>query len=227
MKAMVLAAGHGTRMRPLTDHTPKPLLQAGGRALIEYHLTNLAAAGITFVVINHGRLGNQIESYLGDGTRYGLEICYSPEGDVPLETGGGIFQSLHLLGQDSFLVVNADIWTDYPFTRLLRKPVCTDLAYLILVDNPPHHPRGDFALQHGRVAPNGERLFTFAGMGVYHPTLFARCAPGPFPLAPLLRAAMNADRVGGEHWSGDWMDIGTPDRLAALQRHLISDPITQ
>ncbi|CAK0746067.1 N-acetylmuramate alpha-1-phosphate uridylyltransferase [Gammaproteobacteria bacterium] len=220
MKAMVLAAGHGKRMRPLTDRTPKPLLRAGGRALIEYHLEALAAAKITEVVVNHGQLGNQIETYLGDGTRYGLQIRYSPEGDSPLETGGGILRALPLLGEDPFLVVNADIWIHYPHERLQEALAPTDLAYLVLVNNPPHHPQGDFGLCDGRItASEGERL-TFAGIGVYRPALFAGCTPGTFPLAPLLRIAMTAGQVAGEHWSGNWMDIGTPARLNDLQRIL-------
>ncbi len=220
MKAMILAAGHGKRMRPLTDHLPKPLLQAGGRTLIEYHLAALAAADMRFVVINHGHLGNLIEDYLGDGTRYGLSLHYSREGEAPLETGGGIFQAMGVLGNDPFLVQNADVWTDYPLLRLQERPAAHDLAHLVLVDNPPHHPRGDFALADGRVAASGERLFTFSGIGVYRPELFAGCVPGSFPLAPLLRRAMQEGRVSGELWSGQWMDIGTPERLASLQQRL-------
>ncbi|CAK0764099.1 N-acetylmuramate alpha-1-phosphate uridylyltransferase [Gammaproteobacteria bacterium] len=223
MKAMVLAAGHGERMRPLTDHTPKPLLQAGGRALIEYHLEALAAAGITEVVVNHGRLGGQIESYLGDGARYGLVLRYSPEGDQPLETGGGILCALPLLGEDPFLVVNADLWTDYSYDLLKGKPAPTDLAYLVLVDNPPHHPQGDFSLNGGRVTTLEAARLTFTGIGVYRPELFVGSTSGAFPLAPLLRASMAAGRVGGEHWSGKWMDIGTPARLDALQQMLMTE----
>ncbi len=220
MKAMILAAGQGERMRPLTDHTPKPLLQAGGRALIEYHLAGLAGAGITLVVINHARLGNQIESYVGDGTRYGLRIVYSPEGDRPLETGGGLFRALPLLGEEPFLVVNADVWTDYPYDRLVGGLKGAGLAHLVMVDNPPQHPRGDFALCGDRVTLDASPLLTFAGIGVYHPALWAGCTPGAFPLAPLLRAAMRDSRVSGEHWLGEWMDIGTPLRLETLRQRL-------
>jgi MurNAc alpha-1-phosphate uridylyltransferase len=206
-------------MRPLTDHTPKPLLQAGGRALVEYHLEALAGAGVREVVVNHGRLGHQIESYLGDGARYGLSIHYSPEGERPLGTGGGILRVLPLLGDDPFLVINADIWTDYPYARLRGALASFDLAYLVLVNNPEHHLQGDFALRAGRVVAEGERL-TFAGIGVYRPGLFASCLPGAFPLAPLLRVAVAAGKVGGEHWQGSWMDIGTPARLQSLRRTL-------
>jgi len=223
MKAMVLAAGHGERMRPLTDHTPKPLLRVNGRALIEYHLEALSAAKITEVIVNHGRLGAQIESYLGDGARYGLQIHYSPEGEQPLETGGGILRALPLLGDDPFLVVNADIWTHYPYDRLKGPLASTDLAYLVLVDNPFHHPQGDFGLCNGRVTTSKEVRLTFAGIGVYRPVFFAGCTPGAFPLAPLLRAAMATDQIGGEYWSGNWMDIGTPGRLRVLEQSMMAD----
>lgn len=221
MKAMILAAGLGLRMRPLTDTTPKPLLRAGGRTLIEYHLAALRSAGICDVVINYSRLGKQIEDHLGDGARYGLNIAYSAEGEQPLETGGGIFQALPLLGNAPFIVVNADIWTDYPYARLINQLASDDLAYLVLVDNPVHHPEGDFVLHNRRLinSPSARR-FTFAGIGVYQPKLFSLCQPGNFPLAPLLRAAINANQVSGELWRGAWFDIGTPARLQDLQRVL-------
>jgi N-acetyl-alpha-D-muramate 1-phosphate uridylyltransferase len=214
---MVLAAGRGERMRPLTDDTPKPLLRAGPRRLIEYHLEALAAAGVRDVVINHAHLGAQIERALGDGGRYGLRIRYSPE-DEALETGGGILRALPLLGTGAFLVVNGDIWTRCPLAGLLHPPA--GLAHLVLVDNPPHHPRGDFALEAGQVVAEGERRLTFSGIGVYRPELFATCSPGRFPLAPLLRAAMREGQVTGEHYRGPWLDVGTPDRLAELDRQL-------
>lgn len=217
MKAMILAAGRGERMRPLTDNTPKPLLQVGGHTLIDYHLRALAQAGYESVVINHAHLGEQLEQALGDGSRYGLSIVYSPEG-TPLETGGGIFRALPLLGEEPFLVINGDIWTDYPLERL--KTMSVQLAHLVLVDNPPQHPKGDFALQEGRVSETeGERL-TFAGIGLYRPELLAGCKPGAFPLAPILRRAMAAEQVSGEHYQGRWFDIGTPERLTQLDELL-------
>ncbi len=213
MKAMILAAGRGERMRPLTDTTPKPLLRAGGKALIEYHLEALAHAGIKELVVNHAHLGDRIEAALGDGSGYGVAITYSPETSA-LETGGGIFQALSRLGPGPFVVVNGDIWTDFPFQRL---PEPKGLAHLVLVDNPSHHSGGDFALRGGRVETDGTRL-TFSGIGVYRPELFEGCRPGAFRLAPLLRRAMEAGDVSGEHYRGRWMDIGTPERLAELNR---------
>lgn len=235
MKAMILAAGRGERMRPLTDHTPKPLLKAGGRRLIEYHIDALVAAGLREIVINHAHLGSQLEASLGDGARYGAQITYSadtPEGEA-LETGGGIFKALPLLGDAPFAVVNGDIWTDYPYSHLPLAPqgMAAALALLVLVDNPPHHLKGDFTLRapHKRVpgidhhvydpAP-GEATFTFSGIGVYRPELFAGCAPGKFQLAPLLRKAMQQHAVTGVHYTGQWMDIGTPQRLDELDRAL-------
>jgi MurNAc alpha-1-phosphate uridylyltransferase len=215
---MILAAGRGERMRPLTDHTPKPLLRAGGKTLIEHRIESLASAGFRDLVINHAHLGAQIESMLGDGERYGVHIAWSREPGAALETGGGIFQALGLLDSDYFLVVNADIWTDYPFARLNR-PI-EGLAHLVLVDNPPQHVQGDFALGQGRVRVEGAPRLTFSGIGVYHRDLFRGCRPGRFPLAPLLRAAMQTGQVSGEHYTGTWWDIGTPERLAELDRVL-------
>lgn len=218
MKAMILAAGRGERMRPLTDAVPKPLLRAGDKVLIEYLLDGLAAAGWDEVVINHAHLGDQLRAALGDGRRYGLRIQYSSEGEEGLETGGGIYRALPLLDSDPFLVVNGDIWTDYPFARLPR--TLTGLAHLVLVDNPGHHPAGDFVLDHGRVLAAGASKLTFSGIGVYRHALFAGCRPGKFPLAPLLRAAMAEGRVSGEHYRGAWFDVGTPERLAELDARL-------
>lgn len=215
---MILAAGRGERMRPLTDHTPKPLLKAGGRCLIGYHLNALARAGFTDIVVNHAHLGGQIEQMLGDGSGYQVRIAYSPEGDKALETGGGIFRALPLLGDGPFLVVNGDVWTDYPFAQLPREP--QGLAHLVLVENPSHHPQGDFALTGSRVVGSGPARLTFSGIGVYRPELFAGCKPGAFPLAPLLRRAMEAGQVTGEHYRGRWLDIGTPQRLEELDREL-------
>ncbi len=216
-RAMILAAGRGERMRPLTDSRPKPLLEVGGRSLIEHHLDRLAAAGFTEVVINHAWLGDQIEAALGDGRRYGVRLRYSPEAPGGLETGGGIFQALPVLGARPFLVVNGDTWLDHPLRGLGL--AAGDLAHLVLVDNPPHHPAGDFGLRAGRVVAQTPTL-TFSGLGVYDPELFAPCRPGRFPLAPLLREALAAGRVSGEHHRGAWSDVGTPARLAALQVQL-------
>ena len=219
MKAMILAAGRGERMRPLTDHTPKPLLPVAGKPLIVHHLEALRAAGFADLVINTGHLGERLPAALGDGRDWGVRIDYSPEPPEALETGGGIFRALPLLGSDSFLVLNGDVWTDYPFARLPATPA--GLAHLVLVNNPPHHPRGDFVLGNdGRVGESGESRVTFSGISVLRPELFADCAPGRFPLGPLLRRAMAVGAVTGERYSGIWRDIGTPERLAELEREL-------
>lgn len=219
MKAMILAAGKGERLRPLTLHTPKPLVRAAGVPLIEYHLRALTRAGFTDVVINHAWLGQQIEDYLGDGERFGLRIQYSPEGE-PLETGGGIFKALPLLGAEPFVVVNGDIFTDYDFANL-RRPL-QGCAHLVLVDNPPHHPSGDFLLQDGQVADAvaGHAILTYSGIAVLNPALFAGCQAGAFKLAPLLRSAMAAGAVSGERFAGRWVDVGTHERLAEVERLL-------
>ncbi|WP_260962148.1 N-acetylmuramate alpha-1-phosphate uridylyltransferase MurU [Pseudomonas citri] len=216
MKAMILAAGKGERMRPLTLTTPKPLIRVAGIPLIEYHLRALARTGFTEIVINHAWLGQQIEDYLGDGAQFGVHIRYSPEGE-PLETGGGIFRALPLLGDEAFLIVNGDIWTDYDFGTL-RRPL-EGLAHLVLVDNPGHHPGGDFALADGKVqdgAAPADKL-TYSGIAVLHPRLFAGCADGAFKLAPLLRAAIAKGQVSGEHLEGHWVDVGTHERLAQVE----------
>lgn len=221
MKAMILAAGKGERLRPLTLHTPKPLVRAGGVPLIEYHVRALAAAGFRELVINHAWLGAQIEAYLGDGARFGVSIAYSAEGE-PLETGGGIHRALPLLGEAPFLLVNGDIWTDYAFAGL-RRPLA-GLAHLVLVDNPAHHPEGDFRLEDGRAYARGEQAgLTYSGIAVLDPALFAGCRPGAFKLAPLLLAAMAEGRVGGEHFRGRWVDVGTHERLAEVER-LLAEP---
>jgi N-acetyl-alpha-D-muramate 1-phosphate uridylyltransferase len=220
MHAMILAAGRGERMRPLTDETPKPLLEVGGKPLIVYLIEGLAAAGFSQLVINHAHLGDRIERNLGDGARWGLEIRYSPENPA-LETGGGIFRALPLLGPEPFLVVNGDIWTDMDFSRLRLS--AGRLAHLVLVDNPAHHPRGDFTLHGADVRTQGEPRYTFAGVGLYRPDLFRGCVPGVFPLAPLLRSAVSKGRVSGEHFAGRWLDIGTPARLQALDQMLKLD----
>lgn len=217
MKAMILAAGRGKRMRPLTDSTPKPLLKVGGKALIEYHLDNIRQAGLHDVVINHAWLGEQIETTLGDGSRYGLRIEYSREGEA-LETAGGIQRALTLLGSEPFIAINGDIWTDYSLQSL--PPAPAGLAHLVLVDNPPHHPAGDFMLQSGTLLPAGPACLTFSGIGLYRPELFAELKPGKSPLAPLLREAMHHRDISGEHHTGQWFDIGSPERLQELDQLL-------
>ena len=222
-KAMILAAGLGERMRPLTDHTPKPLLQAGGKALIVWQIERLHAAGFVDLVINHAHLGQQIEDFLGDGAAFGVRIRYSREAQ-PLETAGGIATARGLLGDAPFLVCNGDVYTDFDFSRLpgcLAKMQSSPhrLAHLVLVDNPPHHPDGDFALLNGKVLD--QPRFTFSGIGCYRPELFAAIARGEkAKLAPLLKAVMATGRVSGEHFSGRWEDVGTPARLAALDIEL-------
>jgi MurNAc alpha-1-phosphate uridylyltransferase len=220
MKAMILAAGRGVRLRPLTDTTPKSLLAVGGKALIVWHLEKLARAGFTEAVINHAHLGAMIESALGDGSRFGLAIRYSPEREA-LETAGGIAAALPLLGSEPFLVINADVYSDYDFSTLRGSQLGGKLAHLVLVDNPAQHPRGDFALEDGHVRESGTPMLTFSGMGIYAPRLFSGIPPGTkVPLAPLLRKAMGVDRVSGEHYRGRWHDIGTAGRLHALNAEL-------
>ena len=218
MKAMILAAGKGERMRPLTLHTPKPLVKVAGVALIEYHLRALANAGFNELVINHAWLGPQIEEALGDGSQWGLSIQYSPEGE-PLETGGGIHKALPLLGAAPFLIVNGDVWTDFDFSALRQTP--ESLAHLVLVDNPEHHPQGDFSLQGDKVIDSSAPgSLTYSGIAVLDPALFAGCQPGAFKLAPLLRQAMADGRVTGQHHRGQWVDVGTHERLAQVERLL-------
>ncbi len=218
MKAMILAAGRGERMRPLTDHTPKPLLEAADKPLIVHTIDQLVGAGFTDIIINHAHLGQQIEEALGDGRRFGANISYSPEGGQALETAGGIINAMPLLGGEAFLVVNGDIATDFPFASLHGRQV--DLAHLVLVTNPPHHPNGDFALDGlGFVLENGSERFTFSGIGLYCPELFKGVEPGIKKLAPILRQAMASQQVSGQLHQGFWMDIGTPGRLQELDRH--------
>lgn len=230
-RAMILAAGRGERMRPLTDTMPKPLLQAGKCKLIEYQIKRLAQAGFRNIVINHAYLGEMIEVALGDGARYGIQIVYSPE-KVVLETAGGITNALSLLTDDAgnrpFLVVNADIYCEYDYARLLpvlqsmHQNSASRLVHMVLVDNPVHHAAGDFALIHDQlVLTDGGDCLTFSGIGVYHPLLFAGMKPGiPIKLAPILRSAVNDKKVTGEYFEGVWLDVGTPERLQQLDRQL-------
>jgi MurNAc alpha-1-phosphate uridylyltransferase len=222
MKAMQLAAGRGERMRPLTDHTPKPLLRVGGKPLIAWHLEALARAQVREVIVNLSWLGEQIRALLGDGRAFGLQIRYSEEGSPPLETGGGIFKALPLLGPGPFLVVNGDTFTDIDLGAL-RLPAAAD-ARLVLVPNPPQHPRGDFVLDGEAIVDREGPRLTYSGVGVYSPALFAGSAPGRFPLLPLLQRASAAGRLQGQRHTGQWLDIGTPERLAALDRQLAAGP---
>lgn len=221
---MILAAGRGERMRPLTDHTPKPLLKVGGKPLIVWHIERLTNAGFKEIVINHAHLGSQIEDALGDGAQWGANISYSPE-KIALETAGGIANALPLLGDKPFLVVNGDTFTDIDFqsaalqannneaSRGIKNP----RAHLVLVNNPPQHPKGDFAIQDGLLKNTGEPMLTFSGVGVYHPALFAYIARGePAKLAPLLRQAIAENQATAQHHQGVWHDIGTPARLTEL-----------
>ena len=218
---MILAAGRGERMRPLTDLIPKPLLAVAGRPLIEHRIQGLRAAGIRELIINVGYLGEQIQAQLGDGHRFGVRIRYSQEPPEALETGGGILQALPLLGNAPFIVTNADVWTDYPFHQLPEQPA--GLAHLVLVDNPPQHPVGDFALSDkptGRIMNSGNLALTFSGISVIRPELFEHCRAGRFSMVPLLRKAAERGLVSGEHYHGQWQDIGTPQRLAELAQAL-------
>ena len=221
MKAFILAAGRGERMRPLTDHRPKPLITVGGMPLIEWHLQRLHAAGVLQVVINLGWLGAQLRAQLGDGNRYGMQIVYSDEGWPALETGGGIFHALPLLGDAPFLLVNADVYTDIAFNELVARGLQPgELAHLVLVPNPAHNLRGDFALDGKQVIESDDHRHTFSGISLLHPALFAGCTEGAFPLTPLLRRAMAQAAVSGELHVGIWSDVGTPQRLAQLQASL-------
>lgn len=222
MKAMILAAGRGERMRPLTDETPKPLLRVAGKPLIQWHVEALQATGFTELVINHAWLGAQIESQLGDGSQFGVRIVYSPEGGHALETGGGIYRALPLLREstadDPFLVINSDVLTDFDLRQL---PTQTDgLAHLVLVSNPAHHPQGDFLLKEETVRNLGEPRLTFSGIGIYRPQLFAGCEAGAFPLAPLLVDAMQQGQVSGQFHTGMWLDVGTQERLKTANQLL-------
>lgn len=223
---MILAAGRGERMRPLTLETPKPLLAVGGKPLLLHHLERLAAGGVCEVVINVSWLGEQIEAFCGDGSAWGLSIRFSRE-PAPLETAGGIVQALPLLGDAPFLVVNGDVFMDYDVPALAARAAALVHAggHLLLAENPPHHPGGDFALRDGRVAEPapGESTLTFTGTALYHPAFFAGLAPGSRPLRPLFEAAMAAGRLSGECHGGRWVDVGTPERLAALDALLRED----
>ncbi len=213
MKAMILAAGLGKRMRPLTTVRPKPLLKVNNKVLIDYHLERLASAGVIDVVINHYWLGEQIEAHIGDGSASGLNVVYSPEAEL-LDTAGGMINALPLLGDQPFLLINGDVWCDFPVADLLaRKPAG---AHLVMVDNPAHNPDGDFALQGEQLSLDKGNALTYAGIAVINPALFAGAEPGCLPLKPFLVRAIERGELSGEYFSGEWVDVGTPERLSEL-----------
>jgi N-acetyl-alpha-D-muramate 1-phosphate uridylyltransferase len=218
MMAMILAAGLGERMRPLTNKTPKPLLKIAGKALIVYQIEALVSAGVKKVIINTGPLGEQIHENLGNGNSFGIQIEYSDEGDAPLETAGGIIKALPLLGEAPFIVTNADIFTNFDY-RTLPKQLDSD-AHLVLVNNPPHNPDGDFALENGRITGKNTNKLTYSGIGLYQAKYFDNCQPGPSSLAPLLHRSAEANALSGQHFTGDWIDVGTPERLKEINTHL-------
>jgi MurNAc alpha-1-phosphate uridylyltransferase len=217
-RALIFAAGRGERMRPLSDATPKPLLRVGGKALIEWHIEKLATAGVRDIVVNTSHLAAAFPAALGDGARWGVRLVYSYEGAEPLETGGGMLRALPLLGAAPFIAVNGDIFCDYDFAAL--PPAPAGVAHLVVIDNPPHHARGDFVLRDGLLHDEDAPRLTFAGIGVYRRELLDGVAAGTFSSIPLLRAQMRAGRVSGERFGGAWTDVGTPQRLAALQAAL-------
>lgn len=214
MKAMILAAGRGQRLRPLTDDKPKALVEVRGKTLIERHVNALVRAGFADIVINTAWLGQRICDYLGNGRRWDARISYSNEGDKALETGGGILKAMPFFEEQPFIVVNADIWTDFDYATLKLEP--SDLGHLVLVPKPEEKNHGDFGIRGDRVL-NQPRDYTFAGIGVYHPRLFAGCKPGVFGLAPLLRKASDVDRLSGQLYSDVWYDVGTHERLSFLE----------
>lgn len=220
MRAMILAAGRGERMRPLTDQVPKPLLEIAGKPLIVYQIEALESAGVTEIVINTGHLGEQIQYELGTGTSYGVDILYSDEGENILETAGGIIQALPLLGDDAFIVTNADIFTDFDYSSLPEEPDFD--GHLVLVNNPPHNPTGDFVFENGRIIEQGVQKLTYSGIAVFYPYFFEDCKPGRAPLAPLLFDSAKEQRLSGQHFTGFWNDIGTPARLKKVNENLVN-----
>jgi len=223
MKAMILAAGRGERMRPLTDSLPKPLITVGGHPLIEHHIVNLAAAGVREFVVNLGWLGERLREVLGDGSRFDVQISYSIEGWPALETGGGVFNALPLLGDAPFLLLNGDVYAECDWSLLVARARAlsdSDFAHLLLVPNPSHHPNGDFGLVEQRVS-NSPARFTFSGISVQRAALFEGCQPGAFPLLPLWRKAASAGRISGEVFEGRWSDVGTPERLRQIESQLL------
>ena len=216
MKVMILAAGRGERMRPLTDHTPKPLLPVAGRPMIEYTIETLVDAGFDEIIINLSYLGGQIKKSLGDGQRFGVSIRYSDEGDSALETAGGIQHALPLLGDQAFAVVNGDIACEFDYASLLG--INVGLAHLVLIPNPPHHPQGDFSLDEGILNQHSDKRYTFSGIGLYHPELFAHYPPGKLKLVHVLKAALDSNRVTGELFKGFWLDVGNQERRRTREK---------
>lgn len=220
MRAMILAAGRGERMRPLTDTAPKPLLAAGGKPLIQYHIESLTAAGVREIVINLAWQGAMLRDALGDGSRFGVHLHYTDEGAHALETGGGIFNALPLLGENPFIVVSGDIWTDFPMSTLRTRLGAQDVAHFVMAPNPEFHPRGDFVLHEGRVREGEGLRYTYANIAVLTREFFAQCEPGKFPLVPVMRRWIREDRVSGELYTGEWRNVGTPGQLADLDEYL-------
>lgn len=219
MKAMILAAGRGERLRPLTDTTPKPLLEVRGKPLLQWHIERLRDAGFTRLVINTSWLAEKIHAWVGDGSQFGVHVQVSHEGPTPLETGGGILKAMPLLGKEPFLVVNGDIYTDFPFENLKHSLKHEDFAHLVMVPNPPHHPQGDFHLSPlGRLRTRGKPKLTYSGIGVYRPDFFRDCREEKFPLLPWLKSAMQMEALSGEEYRGEWRDVGTPESLQKLQK---------
>jgi len=221
MRALILAAGRGERLKPLTDEIPKPLIDVAGKPLIEHHLSKLAGAGFRQIVVNLAHLGEMIRESLGDGEKFGLQIAYSQEPEGALETGGGIQQALQWLGDNPFAVINGDIFTDYAFERL--RAVKCDRAHLVLVSNPEHNPDGDFSLDGARIRNSGGHMHTFSGIAVYHPRLFRECEPGRYSVVPTLRSAISEHIVTGELHPGLWSGVGTPERLESIRLLAHSD----
>lgn len=226
MRAMILAAGRGERMRPLTDHCPKPLLKVAGKPLLVFHVEKLVAIGVTDIVINHAWLGQQIVEQIKDGREYGANIVYSAEPEGALETAGGIINALPLIGDEPFIAVNGDIWTDYDFARL-PEDIGQSLAHLVLVDNPEHNPEGDFAICGGKIDDNAQPKFTYSGIAVYRPDLFAREQPGRAPLPPVWRKYMADGLIAGEKYDGLWTDVGTEQRLEQLRSVYLSRSLNE
>lgn len=223
MKAMILAAGRGERLRPHTDTTPKPLLKAGKYRLIEYIIHALVKAGITDIIINAAHLADQFPATLGDGQQYGANITYSFEQEGGLETAGGIINALPLLGDEPFLIVNGDIWTDYDYQKLAQKSLLADcMCHLVMIANPAHNPLGDFAISSGLIEKEGLHKYTYSGMGIYHPALFADLSVQRLALKPILLKAIANEQISGELYQGEWSDIGTIERLESLDRHLLN-----
>jgi MurNAc alpha-1-phosphate uridylyltransferase len=219
VKAVVLAAGKGERLRPLTESTPKPLIEVRGKPLIVHHLERLRDAGFTQLHINTSWLAEKLQTALGDGSRYGVHIHYSYEGPEPLETGGGLFKMLPAIGREPFLVVNGDVFTDFPFETLKHRPKPDFLAHLVMVPNPAHHPQGDFHLSPaGHLRAEGEPKLTYSGIGVYKAEFFQDCRAGKFPLLPLFKQAMAGEALSGERYAGLWSDVGTPESLASFNK---------